>query len=112
MSTQWKVFIPSRYAASVETTQYASPSGLRSSIDKFTATNVSASAANITVRLVPSGSVAGVDNAITYQRTLVPGETYTFPELIYAVLEPGDFISTLASAASALVIRSSGRQAT
>jgi len=112
MSTQWAVLVPSRYAAAAETTQYTSPTGLRTSLDKVTATNVTGATANITVRLVPAGSVAGLNNAIAFQRTLIAGEAYTFPELVGAILEPGDFVSTLASVASAIVIRSSGRQAT
>ena len=42
-------------------------------------------------------------------RTIAPGETYTCPELIGQVLEDGGFISTLASAASAITIMASGR---
>ena len=38
--------------------------------------------------------------------------TYTFPEVVGHVLEPGGFVSTLAGSASALVIRASGREVT
>jgi hypothetical protein len=43
--TNWEVFIASKYAANAETTQYTSPPSVRSNIDKFTATNVSAAVA-------------------------------------------------------------------
>jgi hypothetical protein len=43
-------------------------------------------------------------------RTIVPNETYTCPELVGHVLEAGGFISTLASAATSLTIRCSGRE--
>jgi hypothetical protein len=40
----------------------------------------------------------------------VPGETYLCPELVGQALEPGGFISTIASAATALTLRVSGRE--
>lgn len=112
MSTQWKVFVQSGYAPNVETTAYTSPGATRSSIDKMTATNVSGATAQITVKLVPSGGAAGTDNVIVQQKSLLAGESYTFPEIVGHTLEPGDFISLLASAASAIVVRAGGRQAT
>jgi len=43
-------------------------------------------------------------------KTLQAGETYTFPELVGHVLKPSGFISTLASASSAVNMRASGRE--
>jgi len=45
-------------------------------------------------------------------RTVVPGETYLCPELVGQALESGGFISTIASAATALTLRVSGREIT
>jgi hypothetical protein len=47
---------------------------------------------------------------IIKNKTLLPSETYTFPELVGHVLQPGGFISTIAGTASAINIRSSGRE--
>ena len=45
-------------------------------------------------------------------KTIPAGETYTFPEVVGHVLEPGGFISVLSGSASAVVIRASGREVT
>jgi hypothetical protein len=45
-------------------------------------------------------------------RSIAPDETYTFPELVGQVLDAGGFISTIASAATSLTIRASGREIT
>jgi hypothetical protein len=81
-------------------------------IDKFTATNYSASAATISVNLVTAADTAGNQNLIVKTKTLQAGETYTFPELIGAALAPSGFISTIAGTASAINIRANGREVT
>ena len=101
--------IPAKTAENTQTTQYTS-SGVQTIIDKFTATNYSASAATLSVNLVTQFDAAGNQNLIIKQKTLLPSETYTFPELVGHVLQPGGFISTLAGTASAINIRSSGRE--
>lgn len=108
MTVTATVLIPAKTAENAQTTQYTSTS-VTTLIDKFTATNYSANAASISVNLVTSGGSAGNDNLIVKTKTLQAGETYTFPELAGAALNPGGFISTLASAASAINIRASGR---
>jgi hypothetical protein len=45
-------------------------------------------------------------------KTIVPGETYLCPELIGRVLDPGDFISTIASAAASLTFKVDGQEIT
>lgn len=111
MATVNKALIPAKLAENVQTTQYTA-TGVTALIDKFTATNVSAAVATITVNLVTSGGAAGASNTITKTKSLAVNEVYTFPELIGQVLGSGDFISTLASAASAITIRASGREVT
>lgn len=108
MTTTLKAIIESKFAENALTTQYTANLA-QVQIDKFTATNVSASNANITVHLVPSGGTAGASNIITQTRVLAPGEDFGFPAIVGHILESGDFIATLASAASAIVIRSSAR---
>ena len=100
--------IPAKTAENGQTTQYTS-NGVQTIIDKFTATNYSASAATISVNLVASAGAAGNDNLIVKTKTLQAGETYTFPELVGHVLPNNGFISTIAGAASAINIRASGR---
>ena len=109
MAVYVKVLIPAKIAENAQTTQYTA-TGVTTIIDKFTATNYSASAATISVNLVTGADTAGNANLITKAKTLQPAETYTFPELVGQVLMPSGFISTIAGTASSINIRSSGRE--
>jgi hypothetical protein len=109
MAVSIKVLIPAKIAENTQTTQYTA-TNVSTIIDKFTATNYSASAATLSVNLVTQFDAAGNQNLIIKAKTLLPSETYTFPELVGHVLQPGGFISTIASASSAINIRSSGRE--
>jgi hypothetical protein len=111
MTVTVKVLIPAKTAENSQTTQYTA-TGVTTIIDKFTATNYSATAATISVNLVTAATSAGNDNLIVKTKTLQPAETYTFPEIVGAALAPSGFISTIASAATAINIRSNGREIT
>jgi len=111
MSVTAAVLIPAKTAENSQTTQYTSAS-VTTIIDKFTATNYSATAATLSVNLVTAAGTAGNDNLIVKTKTLQPGECYTFPEIVGSALATGGFISTIASAASAINIRANGRQIT
>jgi hypothetical protein len=108
MSVLIRNIIPAKTIENSQTTQYTSAS-VQTILDKFTATNYSAAAATISVNLVSPSDAAGNNNLIVKTKTLQPSETYTFPELVGHVLPAGGFISTIASAASAINIRASGR---
>ena len=111
MTVSVKVLIPAKTAENSQTTQYTA-TGVTAIIDKFTATNYSATAATISVNLVTAAGSASNDNLITKTKTLQASETYTFPELVGHVLAPSGFISTIAGTASAINIRASGREVT
>ena len=111
MTVSIKVLIPAKTAENSQTTQYTA-AGVNAIIDKFTATNYSASAATISVNLVTAAGSASNDNLIVKSKTLQASETYTFPELVGHVLSPSGFISTIAGTASAINIRASGREVT
>ncbi len=111
MTVTVKVLIPAKQAESVQTTQYTA-NNCKTIIDKFTATNTSASNVSISVNLVTTGGSPGTSNIITDTRNIAPDETYTFPELVGHSLEAGGFISTIASAATSITIRASGREIT
>ena len=111
MTVTVKVLVPAKTAENTQTTQYTA-SGVTAIIDKFTATNYSATAATVSVNLVTAAGSAGNDNLIVKTKTLQPSETYTFPELVGHVLAPSGFISTIAGTASAVNIRVSGREVT
>jgi hypothetical protein len=111
MTITAKVLIPAKTAENTQTTQYTA-NGVTTIIDKFTATNYSASAVAISINLVTTAGSASNNNLITKTKTLQPAEVYTFPEIVGQILSPGDFISTIANTATAVNIRSSGREIT
>lgn len=111
MTVTVKNLVPAKTVEASQTTQYTA-AGVTAIIDKFTATNYSASAATISVNLVTAATSASDDNLITKTKTLQPSEVYTFPELVGQVLNPSSFISTLAGTASSINMRVSGREVT
>jgi hypothetical protein len=111
MTVTVKNLVPGKTVEATQTTQYTA-NNVTTIIDKFTATNYSATAAVISVNLVTVAGTAGDINLITKTKTLQPSEVYTFPELVGQVLNRGDFISTLAGTASAINMRVSGREVT
>ena len=111
MTVSIKVLIPAKQAENAQTTQYTATNA-RAIIDKFTITNTSAANVTISVNLVASGGSPAASNLIMEARAIAPAETYTCPELVGQALESGGFISTIASAATSLTIRASGREIT
>lgn len=109
MAVQVKVLIPAKIAEATQTTQYTA-TNVSTIIDKFTATNYDTSARTISVNLVTSLDTAGNNNLVIKNKTLLPSETYTFPELVGHILAPSGYISTLASTGTAINIRASGRE--
>lgn len=109
------VLIASKIAENTQAEQYVSPTtgnGVNTIIDKFTATNVTALVATLSVNLITTGDSAGNQNLITKNYSIAAGTSYLFPEIVGHVLAPGDSISTIAGTANAITIRSSGRQVT
>lgn len=111
MTVTVKVLVPAQTINNTQTTMYTA-TGVTAIIDKFTATNYGAAAATISVNLVTAGGTASTNDLIVKTKTLQASETYTFPELVGHVLNPGGFISTIAGTASVINIRVSGREVT
>lgn len=111
MTVTVKVLIPAKQAENAQTTQYTA-TNCKTIIDKFTVTNTTAGNVTISVNLVTSGGSAGASNLILDTRSIAVDECYTCPELVGQALEPSGFISTIASAATSLTIRVSGREIT
>lgn len=111
MTTTNKVLLEAKYAENAQTTQTLLSSALsRVMIDKFSASNVTGSAATLAVNVVASGGSASAANIVLPAKTIQPGEVYNCPELVGQMLAAGDFISLVAGTASAIVIRISGRE--
>jgi hypothetical protein len=106
------LLIAPKQAEAAQTVQYTSPlAGKGTLIDKFTATNTSAGAVTLSVNLVADGTASDND-LIVKTKPIAAGATDTFPELVGSFLNPGHTISTIASAATAITIRSNGRELT
>ena len=100
--------LSAKYAESSATVQVTA-SGVATIIDKFTVTNTTGTPVTFTAYLTVTLGVPSSANAIINTRSIAGNETYTCPELVGHVLANGARIATLASAASSLVIRCSGR---
>lgn len=111
MTVTVKTLVAPKQIENAQTTQYTATAA-RALIDKATVTNTDTVNRTFSVNLVQSGGTASNANLIIDDRTVVPGETYLCPELIGQTLDPGAFISTIASAAAALTLRVSGREIT
>jgi hypothetical protein len=94
-----------------QTSQYTAVA-CKAIIDKATVTNTDTVNRSFSLNLVQVNGTATSANLIIDDRTIVPGETYLCPEIVGAELDTGAFISTIASAASALTFRVSGREIT
>ena len=108
MTVTVKVLIPAKQAEGIQTTQYTA-TNCKTIIDKFTATNYSASAATLSVNLVMSLDNPGNANLLVKTVSIQPGQTYLFPELIGHVMVSGGTLSTIAGTATAISIRASVR---
>lgn len=111
MTVTVKTLVPPKQMEAVQTTQYTATAA-KALIDKATVTNTDTVNRTFSVNLVQVGDAAGNANLIIDDRTVVPGETYLCPELVGQELDPGAFISTIASNATSLTLRISGREIT
>jgi hypothetical protein len=110
MSSAPKVFTASKFIENSQTTQYTVASALKGTrIDEIIVSNRSGSPATLIVNVVPNGGSAATSNELFPLKTFAAGETYTYPPIW---LGPGEFISTLAGTASALVMHMAGREYT
>ena len=106
-----KTLVAPKQMEASQTTQYTANS-VKALIDKATVTNTDTVNQTFSVNLVQVSGSAGSANLIIDDRAVVPGETYLCPELVGQELDAGAFISTIASNATALTLRVSGREIT
>lgn len=110
MTITAKCLFEAAFAPSSAGIVYIAPSSTTTIIDKFTATNVTGSAATLTVCIVPFTSSASSSNTIVSSFSVAGNTTQDFSSLQNQILNAGDFISITAGTASALVTRGSGRE--
>ncbi len=112
MTVTAKTLINAKYASNADTTEYTAPASTKAIIDKFTATNTDSSARTLSVNLIPSSGSVGGSNLVTSVLSIAAGVSIDLPEMKNHVLMTGDKISCVASVASKVVIRASGREVT
>lgn len=116
MTATPKVIIAAQDAPNAQTTLYTSPlvatGGKGTWIDKFTATNYSGGTVTLSVNIVTLAGAAGNSNLVVKTKAITAGATDTLPELVGKFLNPGDFISVIAGAATSIAIASNGRELT
>ena len=109
MTIAFKNLVPPIEVAATNTAQYTA-SAVKAVIDKCTITNTNTVNVAFSLNIVSSGGTASNSNLIIDAVTIEPNETYMCPEIISQILEAGSFISTLASVATSLTLRISGRE--
>lgn len=87
-----KNIVPGVQLTAVAAIYYTVPVLHRARITNATLTNTTGSAVAVTVYLVTSGGSPGPSNVKISARTVGIGETYTCPELVNRILEPGDML--------------------
>lgn len=111
MTVTTRTMVASKQAENAQTTQYTA-TNCKAVIDKATVTNTTAGNVTFSANVVTSGGSAGASNLVVNLRSIAPKETYSLTELVGQVLEAGDFLSTIAGAATSLTLRVSGREIT
>lgn len=111
MAVTPKTLVAPLQLAAAQTTLYTA-TNCKAIIDKATVTNTDSSNRTFSVNIVQASGSPGNSNLVVKARTVVPGETYLCPELVGQELDSGAFISTAASAGTALTFRVSGREIT
>lgn len=110
MATTNTVLVESKYVENIQTNQYIA-NGVKTTILAVTLNNSGSSGAFVTLNVVPSSGTASATNQLVSSRYLAQGESYSCSEIVGQVLSPGAKLSAVASIASTIVIRVSGKEA-
>lgn len=109
MTVTAKCLVESKFIEAVETSQYTA--SVRTIIDKCTLAAPVSTNTSVTLKIVPSGGTAGGSNIVMAAKVMTTSDpTYTCPEIVGHILNPGDIISTLSTVASSVSLRISGRE--
>lgn len=112
MSVTAKNLISATYASNTDHSEYTTPNNTRTIVDKFTATNQDSVARTLSINIIPSGDSVGAANLIVKTTSIAAGATFDSSEMKNQILSAGDIVSCVASVASMVVIRMSGRECT
>lgn len=111
MSVTPKVLINAKFATSAD--EYTAPASTTTIIDKFTATNPSATTSyTLDIYIIPSGETAADSNKVVSAKSFAANETVDFSALQNQILKAGDIIRVVPSSTGVISIRCSGREVT
>jgi hypothetical protein len=111
MTVTAKNLVEGRSIPNAETTVYTAPANTTTIVDKVTTANYDSATRVITIGIVAAGNVIG-DVYYIAKRTLAAKETYIWPEVVGQILNPGDYITAIASQDDTINLRISGREIT
>src|SRR5919108_1543290 len=92
------------------TATYYTATNKKFTIDKATVTNTTAGAVTFDLYLVPTGGSAGATNQLYKTQSVASNASLTLDAIIGHTLENGGTIQAVASAATSLALRISGRE--
>ena len=110
MSSTYKRLIDGGYVPAVTGAGYTATA--RTVIHKMTFTNKEATAATVTIYLVPSGSSASNAYAVANQHSIASEETWSCPDVEGHVLDTGDTIEYFCNTPTAVAVVCSGVEIT
>lgn len=111
MTVTAKNLVEGQSVADTDATVYTAPANTTTIIDKITTANYDTASRVVTIGVVAAGHTVGNVYYIA-KRTLAAKETYIWPEVVGQILNPGDFITAIASQADTINLRISGREIT
>ena len=101
--------VQAKFMENVQQRQYTAPGGaVTVAIDNMSLTNTSLESVVVSANIVASGGAAGASNKVLQDTTMSPGMRLEYL-LQGQYLNEGDFVSTYADTASAVVMRINGR---
>lgn len=76
-----------------DTTLVTGDANTRTYIDKLTVTNTTGGALTVNVNIVASGGSVGATNLLESSYSIAANTSYSFPNIVGQILNPGDFLS-------------------
>lgn len=105
-----KCLAETQYAGSSAAAIYTAPAATKAIIDSMTVTNTDSSAHTVTIDIVPSGGTLGTGTTITSALSIAANTAVSLAEMKNQILNAADSIQVVASVASKVVVRLSGRE--
>lgn len=108
MAINFKKLVDGTQLATTAATLYTAPANTTAQIQDVTVCNTSTAAATVTFYVVETGGAANAASTVLKTKAIGVSETVTLSDLTGVVLEAGDTLRGLASAATAVSVQASG----